>query len=324
MFKNNRNSQDRVAAVAVTIVVLSVVLLSLLSGLLMRTMALYGLGLFVGVPVLIGFLPAAALRLTGPQTFLRCLLIALTTALMLVIELFLRAWEGAICIAMALPLAFPLLVLGAALAYALFHKGSLRPTGPGVAGLVAVVGLSVSDASLQRAPSYVTADSVTIDATRQRVWNEIVNLKTVPAPSGLLLKTGIACPQSVRIPRPGQGGTRLCTLSTGQILERIDVWEPGRRLRWTALSTPPPMTEVNPFGPVDAPHLHGFFEAFRGEFVLETEESGATRLTRRTWYRHNLQPAAYWKFWCDLAAREAHDLVLQEIRRLAERAPGQP
>ena len=81
------------------------------------------------------------------------------------------------------------------------------------------------------------------------------------------------------------------------------------------------MAEINPFGKVDAPHLHGFFEAFRGEFELSALPGGATRLTRRTWYRHHLEPAWYWTWWCDRAATEIHALVLNEIRRLAESEP---
>lgn len=285
----------------------------------MRSVAIYGLALFLGVPVLIGFLPAAALRLAGPHTFFQCYLFALSTAGLLVIALLVFAWEGMICILLALPLELPLIALGASLAYSLFHKASVPPLGPGMAAVAAILGISVSEArDLRPGPSYVASDSILIRATPERVWKEIVHLRKVPPPSGLMLRTGIACPQSVRLPRPGEGGTRLCTLSTGQILEHIDVWEPSRRLRWTALSTPPPMTEVNPFRSVDAPHLHGFFEAYEGEFAIEPTESGTTRLTRRTWYRHNLRPAPYWQLWCGLAASQAHDLVLKEIQRLAE------
>lgn len=109
------------------------------------------------------------------------------------------------------------------------------------------------------------------------------------------------------------GGTRVCTMSTGLMLERIDGWEPGRRLSWRALSTPPPMTELNPFGEVDAPHLHDFYRNVRGEFFLE-RIGDVTRVTRRTWYEHDLYPSAYWRIWCDIGASKIHRLDLEHVR----------
>jgi hypothetical protein len=319
MFNSDNPPTDPKPLGAIAVIGASTAALSLVSGLFMKALASYGWGLFIGLPVLVGFLPVAALRFVGARTRRESILVALSTTTLLFLELVFLGWEGLICIALALPLLLPLIILGAFLAHAMFHARALRPSGPGAAAVLAVVGLAAAESrGTEPGPVFVAADSILIQAAPERVWREMVDLKSVPPPSSLLLRTGLACPQTVRIPRPGAGGTRLCTLSTGQVLERIDVWEPGRRLRWQAPSTPPPMREVNPFHAVDAAHLHGYFDAFQGEFVLERTASGATRLTRRTWYRHNLQPAGYWKFWCDLAATEAHGLVLQEIRRLAE------
>jgi hypothetical protein len=100
--------------------------------------------------------------------------------------------------------------------------------------------------------------------------------------------------------------------------ERITAWEPGRRLSWDVTSTPPPLHELNPISQPDPPHLHGFYKSLRGEFELAASSDNGTRVWRRTWYQHNLYPADYWRLWCDLIARRAHQYVLGEVKMLSE------
>ena len=75
------------------------------------------------------------------------------------------------------------------------------------------------------------------------------------------------------------------------------------------------MEELNPFHEhVDPPHLHGTYRNVRGEFALEPAGEGRTRVTRRTWYQHDLYPSAYWRIWCDWGASRIHLLVLEHLR----------
>jgi hypothetical protein len=152
------------------------------------------------------------------------------------------------------------------------------------------------------------------------VWTAIVRLDRLSPPRDWVLRTGIACPESTRITEGAVGGTRVCTLSTGTLREKISVWAPGQRLRWRAETTPPPLREINPFGEVDAPHLHGFYTNTQGEFALQRLGPGKTLVTRRTWYRHNLYPSGYWRLWCDFAASRVHRYVLGELKARAEKA----
>jgi hypothetical protein len=158
---------------------------------------------------------------------------------------------------------------------------------------------------------------MTIAAFPETVWQKIISLREVPPPDDWFLKTGIACPMRVELKGEGVGARRVCTLTTGELHEQIQVWEPARRLRWIGLSTPPPMKEINLFRETDPPHLHGFYKSLYGEFALQPIENG-TIVTRRTWYQHNLYPAAYWRVWCDFAARRGHVYVLEHLKRLSE------
>ncbi|HEX3110224.1 MAG TPA: hypothetical protein VHU41_14110, partial [Thermoanaerobaculia bacterium] len=167
----------------------------------------------------------------------------------------------------------------------------------------------------------VVSDSIDIRATPRATWQTIVSLDRVPQPHDWIYRVGVACPQRTRIVKPAVGGLRVCTLSTGALIERIDVWSPERMLRWRSVSVPPPMREMNPFrADVDPPHLHrDFYDSPAGEFALSPIGNRFTTLTRRTWFRHRLYPAWYWNFWCELAISRIHRTVLEQVRDAAER-----
>jgi hypothetical protein len=278
---------------------------------------LYGLALFIGVPVFIGF-ATTALIANRPRPFLACLGWSTLAATLLSTGFIVFGLEGFICLLMYVPLAVPVIAIGTWIAWALFHHHRLPRAGATTVALFAAL-LAATAVEPQLAgdapPVYVASDSLTIDGTPDEVWQAIVELDDVPTPDDLVFRAGIATPQKTRIETCAVGGLRVCTMSTGTLVERIDAWEPGRRLGWRALSTPPPMRELNPFhADVDPPHLHGTYRNVRGEFALEPAEEGRTRVTRRTWYEHDLYPSAYWRIWCDWGASKIHLLVLEHLR----------
>jgi hypothetical protein len=240
-------------------------------------------------------------------------------ALVLSLSFLVLGWEGIICIGMAIPLGLPLVILGACLGYLLLHKGHWRPTLTSAVVVVFVVCLALTEAKLHgQAPVFSTSTSLRVEASPAVVWETIIRLERLPEPDDWFFRMGVACPQTARIESAQVGGLRVCMLSTGQLIERIEVWQPERQLRWRSLTTPPPMRELNPFRPTDPPHLHGFYHTTQGEFTLQPLAPTATLVTRRTWYRHNLYPAQYWRLWCDFAAEKIHIFVLQQVKRAAE------
>jgi hypothetical protein len=134
-----------------------------------------------------------------------------------------------------------------------------------------------------------------------------------------VLKTGLACPIRTELRGEGVGAIRHCTLTTGSMPERVTVWEPGRRLGWEALSTPPPLKEINPFRETNPPHLHGYYRVVYGEFAMRPLPNDRTRLYRVTRYEHRIRPAFYWTPWCNFAADRAHRYVLESVKQMAER-----
>jgi hypothetical protein len=286
----------------------------------------YGVTLFAGVPLFVGFATTTLLGAGRPRTLPACFGWSCAATVLLGFGLLVTGREGLLCLVMLVPLALPLVGVGTLAGWWLVHARRLRRGGLTVtiAALI-LAGLIAGEGSIRPSTSskvWVAADEVMVEASPARVWGTIVTLGDLAPSDDLIFKVGAACPQRTRIVTQAEGGLRVCTLSTGTLLERIDRWEPGRRLAWEALSTPPPMKELNPFRDADPPHLHGFYRNVRGEFELTPAGPGRTRLTRRTWYQYDMYPAGYWRWWCDLGASRVHRFVLEHVKRESERRGG--
>ena len=86
-------------------------------------------------------------------------------------------------------------------------------------------------------------------------------------------------------------------------------------------SAPDPMTELTLYRGSRPPHLDGYLETARGQFLLEPLPDGRTRLTGRTWYRTHMVPEAYWRLWADPILARIHERVLAHVKALAESDP---
>jgi hypothetical protein len=277
----------------------------------------YGYLLFIGAPVLLGFVATSFLAVGSPENFTTCAAVVSIAGVVLCCGFLVTGAEGLICIAMALPIALPLALVGAVPAFFLFHERRLRrPRATAIGAGLLLIALVPLEAD-HRSPMYVAEDSIIVNATAARTWRAIVALSDVAPSHDLLFRAGIACPQRTKIVDGRPGGLRVCTLSTGVLMERIDVWEPERRLAWRAISTPPPMRELNPFRDADPPHLHGYYRNVRGEFVITRLAPDRCRLTRRTWYSADLYPSWYWRIWCDMGAAKIQQYVLEQVREAA-------
>lgn len=201
----------------------------------------YGYVLFIGAPFVLGYVATAY---TPPAARAGCFIATTCAALLLVALMLIVGKEGAICLGLAGTLAILPAFGGMLLAKLLRRKSTLIV----VAG---VLTLAAIEPSLHGKPDvYLVEDSILVHATPQRTWETIVSLSDVAPSHDWIFRSGIACPQRTKIVDGRVGGKRICTMSTGLLMERIDVWQPGRRLGWVAVSTPPPLPplrETNPF-----------------------------------------------------------------------------
>lgn len=287
---------------------------------------IYGLTLFMGVPFALGFATTLCYSRGREEPPFRELIVAAWLAvLVLGCALVLTAAEGLVCLVMAWPLALALTTLGSLTAR--LARRVIRAEALGAVVILAIPGMFAGEATLDRTPALNTVrTSVFVAAPPEIVWRFIVQVPPLDPPTELVFLLGVAYPTEAVIEGRGVGAIRRCRFTTGDFIEPITVWEPGRRLAFTVAEQPEPLRELSPYDHVRAPHLDGYLDSERGEFLLE-RMPGGTRLTGTTWYRNHMWPEQYWTFWSDRIIHQIHQRVLRHVKNVAERnasplAPG--
>jgi uncharacterized membrane protein YhaH (DUF805 family) len=278
----------------------------------------YGFSLFLGAPFAMGALTAfvfnrgysGTLKETNQVTFL---MFGFVAGL-----LFLFAFEGALCIAMAVPLGLVIGLLGAAVGRAIAQTGR-RAMPPAITAMLLLpLSIAFEPAKLTGQMLHEVQSSVVINAPPERVWSHVIAFEPIAEPTDVIFRLGIAYPRYAYIEGDGVHAVRYCVFSTGPFLEPITAWEPGKRLGFDVQSSPDPLRELSIYANVSPPHLHGYLRSRRGEFRLVALSRNRTRLEGSTWYELEMAPEAYWRLWTDFVIHRIHDRVLQHIKAEAE------
>jgi uncharacterized membrane protein YhaH (DUF805 family) len=284
-----------------------------------RVVQTYGIGLFVAIPFSVGYLSAFLHRRRYPDARVQPFVVAVLSILLLGGLLLAIAWEGLLCLVMALPLALGAALIGASLGGR--SAGTHATPAQGYLMVAALPLLLIGEAAVlpRNPPAHRVDTTVVIDAPIQDVWRNVVSFPDITAAPAWYFRAGIAYPLRATISGRGAGAIRRCEFTTGTFVEPVEVWNEPRLLRFGVTSNPPPMHELSPYGHIDAPHLKGFLVSRRGQFALRSLPDGRTELTGTTWYQHHLWPAAYWTLWSDAIIHRIHLRVLFHIREVSER-----
>ena len=279
----------------------------------------YGWGLFVGLPFCLGVGSVLLYTHHESRSLMASLGVAALSVLLFGALCVAVAFEGVLCVSMAVPLAVPLAMIGAFFAHT--ATSEQRPGGAPLALLVLTLpGLVAFEGVVAPTPPAVQVQtSVVISAPPEVVWDLVVDFPDLPEPDAWIFRHGISYPMSARLEGTGVGAVRYCEFNTGAFVEPITVWDAPRRLAFDVQEQPQPMTELSPWGEIDAPHLDDFLRSERGEFLLESLPGGRTRLTGTTWYRHQIGPQVYWEAWSTAIIGRIHRRVLDHVRLHSER-----
>ncbi len=288
-----------------------------------RVIQTYGIGLFVAVPFCVGYLSAFLHRRRHPDAQVQPFVVAGISVLLLGGLLLAIAWEGVLCLVMALPLALGAAFIGAWLG----SRSGARDPGPAFPTqsflMVATLPLVLAGEGAVRssdAPVYRVDTRVVVDAPIEKVWRQVVSFPDITATPAWYFRAGIAYPLRATISGRGVGAIRRCEFTTGAFIEPIEIWDEPRLLRFGVTTNPAPMRELSPYETVDVPHLKGFLVSRRGQFALRSLPGGQTELIGTTWYQHHLWPATYWTLWSDAIIHRIHLRVLDHVKELSERA----
>jgi hypothetical protein len=285
-------------------------------GLFFRT---YGLALFVGAPFLIGAMSAYVCGRTGGLEPYRGILAAFLSLAACGLALTLLAIEGLVCVVMAIPVASPIVLLGALVGNAVARTHSTTYSGLAMVFVLVPAGSFIEHAGASAPPRVVTT-AIEIEASPEQVWPFVVSFEEISAAPAWYFRSGLAYPLRARIVGSGVGAMRYCEFTTGAFVEPITAWDAPHRLAFDVASHPPPLQEWSPYSKLYSSHLDGYFRTERGEFRLTPLPGGRTRLEGHSWYTLKMAPAPYWNTIADRILHDIHTRVLTHIKNTTERA----
>ncbi|MCU0422326.1 MAG: hypothetical protein MUC81_05890 [Bacteroidia bacterium] len=276
----------------------------------------YSIALFVIIPLFMGLGSAIIYSKNNEVSFKQTMLVGLLTMGLYAVSLVAFAIEGLICIAMAMPIAVWLVVIGSYLGYKINNRYPNQTT---ISFLILASLAPVADYMEPEAiPEQIAVTtSITINANPDRVWNNLIAFPKMEKPDEFIFKTGIAYPIQSTIVGQGKGAIRYCAFNTGSFVEPITTWDEPRLLAFNVLEQPEPMVELSMWD-INAPHLHDYFVSQKGQFKLTQLSGGKTLLEGTTWYYHRIRPAAYWKLWSTYIIHKIHHRVLNHIKNNSE------
>ena len=256
------------------------------------------------LPLLIGLTAAFVWRkldLTVGQTTVWCLYLTLLDVGGAAV--FLR--EGIICLVMAFPLLF-LLVLAGGLLGRVWFKGN--PSQLQVSVLPLLVLLTLTEPFTRVDRMGVVTDEILIHAPPARVWPQITAFPAIPEPPRFwLFRLGLPYPVATTTAGDFVGADRRCIFSRGAVFkESVARITPERELTFDILEAPPD------------PELLGHLALQRGQFLLHDNGDGTTTLTGSSWYSLHVRPVWYFDWWTHYVFRAVHLRVMEDVKRRAE------
>jgi len=279
----------------------------------------YGFALFTFVPVAVGVATAILYNWGRPWRTLETIGVESVAFLVAGLASLLVSAEGAYCLLLALPLVWVLGLIGLFFGWLVKLANARNQTMLLLLGALVPFTMAFEHAVKPLPPLLVQTTTIEVDAPPEVVWRYVPAFpKIETAPTGLL-SLDMAYPVASEMTGSGVGASRSCVLSTGVMPEIVTVWEPGRRLEFDVLSTPPAMTETNPFGHTETAHVEGYFKVRRGRFLLTALPGGRTRIEGTSWFEHDLWPQSYWAPLTRRVVREVHLRVFEHIKQLAEK-----
>jgi hypothetical protein len=300
----------------VTISVLAVALSTLV-------LHLYGYGLFIVSPFVIGlvtgYLTNREADLGGWPTF-RVVGVALVLGAFALIGF---AFEGIICLVFASPLIAIMGWVGGEVGRAFARNGrrGRRSTLMSVSILPLIL---FGEAFAPPTAGFDSVESVEIAAPPAAVWDAVIHMGPIPDAPAVPFRWGLAYPMRGEIYGAGVGAIRRGVFSTGVAYERVTEWEPNRKLSFIVLSDPPTMRELSPYQHVNAPHVVGYFRTLDARFTITPLADGHTRLALATRHELDLEPALYWLPFAEWATHANKIRVLAHFREQAEASHGRP
>ena len=271
-------------------------------------------------PFCLGFLTVRRLTATRSHSQLTWVFAPWLAVIAMMVIIGLFAWEGAICVVMALPLTLAFASLGGAIAGYMAQRRQLRSNQ--IACFALLPFLLAPAESLLPAPVQIRTvhNQITIHASPATLWR---NIERVPAIAPQELAPtwthGLGFPRPVEatLSFEGIGGVRHASFERGLVfVETISRWEPEHRLAFSIHAD----SEHIPTTTLDEHVTIGgrYFDVLDGEYVLQPLDNGNTVLHLMSHERLSTDFNGYAGLWTDAVMSSLQQSILQVIQHRCE------
>lgn len=259
---------------------------------------------FVLVPIGMGIISMQIWSKTGKRITALLVYALLNTVIALGLSALFMG-EGVICLIIVSPLIFAFMWVGMLIAKYLLKRDRQRAR---ISTIVVFIFLFVVDTLSEHNYTNVVTDVVTIDAPRDIVWKYVAaHPVNTSEPDYWLFKVGLPDPVQSTVTADTVGALRKCIFSNGATFDEVVVESVPHKVYTFDVTRQPA-----------DPEIIGHIEIMRGQFILEENPDGSTRLTGKSWYRLMVSPAWYYDLWAEDITREVHIRVMKHIKTLAE------
>jgi len=229
--------------------------------------------------------------------------------------------EGTICVVMFVPIGLTLSTLGGVTAGIVVRLTKSPVPQITTLACVTILPLIFWPIEAQIQPLNATRlvnTSIDIAAPPETVWTKIERVAPIQdseLPHAWTTTIGFPKPDQATLSFEGVGGVRHATFKGGVLfIEKIDQWEPGRRLAFAIHPEQIPSRTLD-----EHVTLGGrYFDVLRGEYTLEPLPNG-TRLHLSSQHRISTRFNWYSQLWTDAAMRDIQGSILFVIKHRCER-----
>jgi len=245
------------------------------------------------------------------------------TALISLLLSFLAGWEGTICLVLATPIYLSMSSIGG-LSTGVFlkfttHKKHLQLTFFNFVLIAPFLSGVVEDYFLLPSEIRTVNTEIPIHASSNIIWSQITKIPKITEPQeGFFYIMGFPKPLEATLSYEGVGGIREAKFEKGLMFtEKIILWQPNQKLRFTIQSHPEstPLTTLDPHVVVGGK----YFDTLLGEYEIESISETESILHLYSQYRISTRFNFYASLWSDFLMRDIQNNILHVLKQRCEK-----
>lgn len=278
----------------------------------------YGMALYLGIPLTIGFLVGFLVRNLKGLISKALVVLLVTTLLCLLLMVF--KLEGAICIIMIMIPLYAIIAVGLVLGRLLWN---VVPKYKSYFMLLLLVNPAciAYDTQIEMVSNTITTQT-TIQATPAQVWQVLISGVDFGKNENFFFKNGVNYPLSMRLTHRNDSLLLHCNLRNSITELYVDQLIPYTSMRFRSVHDVEPVKELTFYDTISTPHTTGeYFKHHYGQFRLHQLPNGTTQLIAESQFSYKLAPAIYWNWWSQYLVKTMHHHVLHTIKDRSENRP---